>query len=247
MNILNNPLKYANKDALHNPIQIILYSSAYPIAILFKKVNISPNQVTVVSTLFSVFAFVSLTKYNLLLFCTFWGISYILDYADGTLARLSNKIGKSALRLDHAFDNLKIIMLFLGFGIYYNRKEIWILTFLSSTIFLFYSLLNHDLCNNLKLSKLLSEDNHEGKELKKAGKLKFIKRYLLRNFIVLKYLYIFIFGTFYILNGHTLVIFFFIPLSYEYSIYLFIYFITICVIHSYHRAVALSQLKKYRS
>ena len=130
MKHLNHFLKYSNRDALHNPFQILLYAFAYPIAIIFKRIGFSPNLVTIISTLFAILAFVSLIKSNLILFNIFWGNSFLLDYTDGTLARLTNKVGKSALRIDHVSDQLKIILIFLGFGIYYDCKEIWILTFI---------------------------------------------------------------------------------------------------------------------
>ena len=242
MKHLNHFLKYSNRDALHNPFQILLYAFAYPIAIIFKRIGFSPNLVTIISTLFAILAFVSLIKSNLILFNIFWGISFLLDYTDGTLARLTNKVGKSALRIDHVSDQLKILLIFLGFGIYYDCKEIWILTFLSSAVFLFYSLLNHELSNNLKLSKLRSNKNKE--EIEKNSKLKLLKRYLLRNFLILRYFYIFIFGTVYLINGHTLIIFFFIPIKSNYAIYLLLYFIIVCSVHSYHRAVSLSRCSK---
>ena len=244
MKYLNHFLKYSNRDALHNPFQICLYAIAYPIAVIFKTIRFSPNLVTIISTIFAILAFVSLTKGNLLLFCIFWGISYLLDYTDGTLARLTNNIGKSALRIDHISDQLKIIMIFLGFGIYYDCKEFWILTFLSSAIFLFYSFLNHELSNNLKFSRLQPSNDNEENKIKNTSRIKLIRRYLLRKSLLIRYLYIFTFGTVCLINGHTLIIFFFIPFSYEYAVYLLIYFITICLVHSYHRAVSLSRLRK---
>lgn len=238
-------LRYSNKNALHNPFQFIIYLAAYPVAIFFKSIRFSPNQVTLLSVLFSVFSFISLINYNLHLFYTFFGMSYILDYADGTLARLTNKEGKSALNVDHISDQLKIIMTFLGFGFYYDCKEIWALTFLSSALFLFYSLLNHELSNNLKLSMFGSSYDSEENKIENNSRLKLLKRYLLRNYAILRYFYTFIFGTLYLIDGHTLIIFFFIPISYEYAVYLLIYFISICSIHSYHRACSLSRLSKF--
>ena len=109
--ILNPFLRYSNKDAIHNPIQIFLYVVAYPLALFLNKIKLSPNSVTIISSIFAVFSFVSLIKYNLFLFYIFWGISFILDYADGTLARMINKVRKNALRIDHISDHLKVILI----------------------------------------------------------------------------------------------------------------------------------------
>ena len=37
---------------------------------------------------------------------SFLVFSFLFDFADGTLARMTNNIGKTALRVDHAFDLL---------------------------------------------------------------------------------------------------------------------------------------------
>lgn len=240
--ILNPFLRYSNKDAIHNPIQIFLYVVAYPLALFLNKIKLSPNSVTIISSIFAVFSFVSLIKYNLFLFYIFWGISFILDYADGTLARMINKMRKNALRIDHISDHLKVILILLGFGIYYDCKEIWILSFLASGTFLFYSLLNHDLSSNIKISKLQINENQ--KEIYGNSRQKILKQNLLNKFSFMRYIYKFLFGTFYLINGHTLIIFFFIPVEYNYALYLFLYLILICTTHSIHRLFLLSKCPK---
>ena len=42
-----------------------------------------------------------------------------------------NKVGRNALRIDHVSDHIKVILIFLGFGIYYECQELWILSFLA--------------------------------------------------------------------------------------------------------------------
>ena len=242
MKILNHFLRYSNKDAIHNPIQIFLYVIAYPIAFILNKINVSPNSVTIFSIIFAIFAFVSLIKSSLLLFYIFWGISFILDYADGTLARMIKKVGQNALRIDHYSDHFKVILILLGFGIYYDGKEIWILTFLASGIFLFYSLLNHDLSTYIKIYQLKCSDKK--KEITENNNIQNLKNYFFNKFSYFRYIYMFLFGTFYLINGHTLIIFFFIPIEYKYALYSLLYFIIICTIHSFHRLLLLSKCPK---
>ena len=139
-------LKFANLSAIeYNPILKILYIIAYPIAILARKFNITPNGVTLISCLFTLLAFFALILNNLFEFILFWFIAYIFDFVDGTLARLTNSVRKTAFSIDHISDLLKISLIFLSFGIYYNNEIIWALTFIASTSYLFYTVLNHEL------------------------------------------------------------------------------------------------------
>lgn len=120
---------------------------ANPIATIAKKIGFTPNGLTLISCIFSVLAFASLVISNLYSFVAFWFVAYILDYADGTLARMTNSKGKTALRYDHFSDLLKIILIFLGFALYYDNQIIWILTFGATSLYLFYTILNHELGN----------------------------------------------------------------------------------------------------
>ena len=127
---------------------------AYTLATIAKKLSLTPNGLTLISFAFALLAFASLVKKNLCSFVALWFIAYILDYVDGTLARMTNSKGKTALRYDHISDLLKITLIFLGFGLYYDNQVIWILTFISATLYLFYTVLNHELNMVQKLSEI---------------------------------------------------------------------------------------------
>ena len=120
-------------------MQIIRYAIGYYLAKIFQKLGISPNGVSILSLFLGLFACYALIQKDLKYFYLFWSFSYAFDYADGTLARITNKIGKRAFRVDHMCDQVKIISILLGIGIYYNHTELWILSFLTSTIFLLYT------------------------------------------------------------------------------------------------------------
>ena len=246
-------LKFSNKDAIgENTIQKFLYVLAYPIAAIAKKFDLTPNALTLYSFIFTLFSFVSLINNNPYNFILLWLIAYILDYADGTLARMTNSKGKTALRYDHISDLLKISLIFLGFGLYYDNQVIWILTFSSATLYLFYTVLNHELklvqkLNSISISslKIKSNKNYNNKffkkkELTKKDQIKlFIKKIpFFKNFI-LSLLTIFL-----SINGHTLLIFFFIPLNYNFATILLTYYILITTFQSIQRAEALKKLKK---
>jgi phosphatidylglycerophosphate synthase len=235
-------LKYANKSALNNPLQYVLYAIAFPIALFFKKSRITPNQLTLLSILFTILAFACLIANDLLWFLVFWSSAYILDYTDGTLARMTKKIGNSALRIDHVCDQLKILLIFLGFGIYYSNPDIWILCFLSSTLFLFYSLINHELSNAKKLLIKHCVNSNSFINNRTNYKLK-LKEYISSN-IFIYYISQTLFSTLFIINGHTLIIFFVIPINIIYCKYLLFYFIIICTINILLRMSSLSKIKK---
>ena len=235
-------LKYANKNALNNPIQFVLYAIAFPIAIVFKKLHISPNQLTLLSVLLTVLAVYHLIEKDHWLFLIYWSFAYILDYTDGTLARMTKKIRSTALRIDHVCDQLKIILIFLGFGIYYSTYIVWILCFLASTLFLFYSLINHDLSST---NKLLKTHSHKLNNLiiNEIGIKEKIKIKILNNYF-LTTLYKIFFNSLFTINGHTLMIFFIIPLDIFYCKYLLFYFIIICLMNIFLRLISLSKIQK---
>lgn len=253
---MNKFLKFSNKNAIGgNPIQKLLYMLANPIATIAKKLSLTPNGLTLISFVFTLLAFASLVKNNLYSFVALWFIAYILDYADGTLARMTNSKGKTALRYDHISDLLKISLIFLGFGLYYNNQVIWTLTFCSATLYLFYTVLNHELnlvqkltLMSISLLKIKSNKNHNNKFLKKKkltikDQIKlFVKKIpFFKNFILS------LLGIFLTINGHTLLIFFFIPLNYNFAIILLTYFILITTFQSIQRAKALNRLKKVKN
>ena len=203
-------------------------------------------------------AFISLIKNNLYGFISFWFFSYILDYADGTLARMTNSVGKTALRYDHISDLLKISLIFLGFGLYYNDHAIWILTFSSAVFYLFYTVLNHQLSFIQKLavnsSILLNTKKNKNynyqflkqKRLERKNQLKLIfKNIPFPKKLILHLLNLLL--TIIIINGHTLLIFFFIPLKYDFAIILLTYFIIITTFQSIQRAKVLNNLKKLKN
>ena len=250
---MNKYLKFSNKNAIgENSIQKLLYILGYFFALIAKLFGLTPNGLTLISFLCALLAFASLVISNLYSFVTFWFVAYILDYADGTLARMTNSKGKTALRYDHFSDLLKILLIFLGFALYYDNQIIWILTFGATSLYLFYTILNHELGNVIKLTnmykrllKIKESKNYNNKTLNKK-KLKIIdqiklfikKKPFLKNFILN------FFNIFLTINGHTLLIFFFIPISSSFAIILLTYFILITTFHIILRAKKLNKLQK---
>ena len=92
--------KYVTPGA--NVIQLLMYRIAYPFAVLLNKLHLSPNQITTQSLVFSILAFIALIyDEGWVWFSIFWGVSLLLDFCDGTVARMANKVSKTAFRYDH--------------------------------------------------------------------------------------------------------------------------------------------------
>ena len=244
-------LKFAKKGAIHNNLlQKFLYLLGYSFAITAKQFSLTPNFLTLISCIFTSLAFIALVIKNFYGFIFFWLIAYILDYADGTLARMKRIKPKSILRIDHMSDLLKISFILLGIAIYYDNQIVWTLTFITSSSYLFYTILNHDLSNYKKFSSLLLNYSKTSKNIniqKKKREKKDIFYYLkllinerpfLKKFILNFY------SIFFVINGHTLIIFFFIPMHQNLAIILLTYFILINIYHSTIRVIQLSSFKR---
>ena len=119
---LRNSLNENTKD---NLFQLIIYGVAYPFALLFKFLNLTPNTITLFSFILFIISKILLLNNYTLLFIVFWYISHFLDYVDGTLARITGNKTKILLRLDHLSDVVKIQITFYTLSIYYNTLEVW--------------------------------------------------------------------------------------------------------------------------
>ena len=245
-------IKFANKKAIaNNPIQKLLYLVAYPITIISKTLGLTPNGVTLISCIFTLLAFGALVFNNLFSFLLFWFIAYVLDYVDGTLARMTNSKGKTALNIDHISDLLKISLIFLGFALYYNNQIIWVLTFIASVSYLIYTVLNHELVWNNHasiLKDLLKNNNIKVSDKKSVDKIKQGIKYHLKEFIkkrpLLKQFILSFLSVFLTINGHTLIIFFLIPLEFNFAVILLIYFILLTTFQMIQRFKNLNKLIK---
>ena len=238
--IIHRFLKYGNKHCSVSPIMALMYLIAYPIALLFSKIRIKPNLVTFFSFLFSTFAFASLCYSQILLFFIFWLIAYLLDFVDGTLARMTNQIRTKALRFDHHSDLIKIFLIFLGFGVYFDKINVWVMCFISACLYLFYTILNHDLNYTrrlLKVTKIQNSNKIVSQNDNQSNK-KVIPSVFIRN------IYAYFKGTFLIIHGHTLVIFFIIPIDARFAVYTMIYFSLTLIFQSYCRIRDLAVLPK---
>ena len=139
--MINN--KYFNNASINNFLIWLLSYLVFPISRIFAFFKISPNFLTFLSLIFTFTAFYFLINDQYFLFSLFWFLNIVFDYCDGQVARLTNKVNKTAFRFDHLSDILKISVILLGSAIYYKNENLWIVIFITNFLFLFFIILNH--------------------------------------------------------------------------------------------------------
>lgn len=202
--------KYFNTASKNNVIIWIISNFTYPISKFFVLIKISPNFLTFLSIIFTFISFYFLILDNYTYFIFFWFLNIVFDFCDGQVARMTKKVNKNSFRFDYYSDLLKISIIFLGLGIYYNEFQLWIIIFLTNFIYLFYCTIHGNYSLKLKM-------------LKKKSNLKynFFIYFKTENifFAIIKIL-IPVISKF---NGHSLLLFFFLPLNKNICIILLTY------------------------
>jgi len=133
---------FLNKNVKDNILQLIIYKTAFPFALMFKLLKFTPNNVTLLSFILCVISNFFLLNGQLKLFLVFWYLSHFMDYVDGTLARLTDNKTKILLRVDHLSDLIKIQITLICFCIHYNSLFVWLSFSTFNMIFWFSELLS---------------------------------------------------------------------------------------------------------
>ncbi len=239
--------KYVNNAAISdNIVLLIMYRFAFPFSILLSKLRLTPNQITTLSLLFSLFSFVALVLddgWNW--FVLFWSISLLLDFCDGTVARMTNNIGKTAFRYDHNSDLMKIGLIILGAGFRYDNEIVWGVSFSALFLFMYYTILNHELA--IQRKKKIQQPSEQDYNIT-VPYVRIRERFRIAAWIV-KYKIIVntiknTYSAIFTINGHTLLIFLLIPFGMEYVLWSFIYFILISLFGCKSRIQALMAIPK---
>ena len=225
----------------YNPLKALSYIAAYPLVIFFKYYKVTPNFVSFLSFLFAVAAFASLAYNILYAYMLCWFCSYLLDFADGTLARMTLNVRKTSLRVDHYSDILKFIILFLGYSLYFDSVLLEVLCFLSASSYLFYTLLNHDakyIQKPLKVKVVVEKPI----SISAFSLLSFLAsvKLMVKSNSYLSRLVLILLTTFTTLDGHIMIIFFLIPINSNLAAVLLIYFIVLASLQSIRRLYILS-------
>jgi len=219
--------EYVNKEAInHNFILRMMYGCSYPFSYIFYKLKLSPNLLTWLSIALCAIACYGLLIQSIETFIVAWSLSVLFDFCDGTVARMTNNIRKNLLRFDHYSDLCKFSAVILFLAIYYESPYFWILSFLCSSMYLFYTILDHDVV--LQVIKRVSPDiKNENKSSRLRDNIKVIKLITDNDllFNLLKGMM-----PIFIINGHTLLIFIFMPLSINFAYFALVYLIILTFI-----------------
>ena len=96
------------------------------IVILINPIPITPNMVTVCSFAVNMVANYQLLNNQLSMAASLYIFSYVLDCADGQLARLRNVVSKFGMFFDPVLDGLKDLITFLVFIAYFSDSNVFI-------------------------------------------------------------------------------------------------------------------------
>lgn len=126
-----------NERRNRNVIVLIFRYLGFNLALKLKGTRVTPNQVTVISLIFGILAAFSLcvgTYLYFILGALFYQISVVLDYCDGSLARLKGMSSYSGKWLEQNNDTLRefLVIFSICWGLYRQTSNVvvWILGFI---------------------------------------------------------------------------------------------------------------------
>lgn len=201
-----------------NPLLVLMYRLAFPFAVLLSALRLSPNQITTLSLLSAAVSAGALAFGMDGTFLAFWGAAVLLDFCDGTVARMTGKVRTTAFRYDHSSDLIKIFLVILGAGYRYDAPSIWGLCLATSFAFMFYMVINHDLGSTRQrlggaagglVSSRAAVPHGEPASISQA----------LRSVLLT-------------INGHTLLVFFLLPLGEAEAMVGLAYFLALSVLRA---------------
>ena len=219
--------KYLNDHSKSNVVIYLFGRFAYPMAVLFVKLRITPNQITTLSILFALGAAAVLAfDGNWCFFVVLWFLSLLFDFCDGIVARITSQVRQSSFRYDHTSDLFKIFVIVLGVSIRHDIFYLWIISICFIFSFMYYMLLNHDFDSASKINKMrhLEFETNNGLSIKTKENLSLKKRLKkhLEGTLFLKIL-LGVNAVFFTINGHTLLVFLLFPLGLNTTIIILIY------------------------
>ena len=225
--------RYANQKAVGNNILLLfMYRLAHPVAYTLNTLGLRPNHITVISIIAALVAALALVhRGNEWLFCFFWSLSLLMDFCDGTVARMSNLKPKSAFRFDHNSDLVKISMLMIAVGWREEETIIWLLVCSALFCFLYYSTVSEELrIARMRIPEFTNKNSPEKLDVGSMNGPKFFLRIIYEVTLTI--------------NGHTLLIFLLFPLGFNYVIIALVYLISVCCFGALNRIRILLSLPR---
>lgn len=236
MNIIDKLFsdEYINKNAAKNNIIIYLLGRlSYPFAVVFTKIGVTPNQITTLSTLLGISSAVALVyDSGWKLFVLFWAFSLLFDFCDGTVARMTSQVGKTAFRYDHTSDLFKIFIVILGVSIRYNDVFLWAVSMSASFFFMFFTVLNHDYSFVARITNLVDEK----KEATSIGNDEISLKQKIKDYISdsnFEFIVINIYMIIFTINGHSLLVFLLFCFGRDTSLSVMIYLMLLSIKGAY--------------
>lgn len=231
--------KFVNRAAIaNNLLLLVMYRLAYPFAVLLNRLRISPDQITTLSLLSAIAAFSALVLHaSAAWFFLFWGLAVLLDFCDGTVARMSSRIATRAFRYDHMSDIFKMCLVVVGVAIRFDEPCLWALCSTFLFVHLYSEIVSHDLKYALERARVAAAApvHAEGEaEVYTAPRLR--ERIPAIRFLVtrLPFVYILLQQTYVAtttFNGHTLLVFLAFPVGGAWT-YGALLYLTVLALHS---------------
>jgi hypothetical protein len=227
--------------ASNNPLMVVMYRLAYPFSFILNRTGISPDQITTLSLLSAIMAFFVLILHaSIIWFILFWGIAVLLDFCDGTVARMSSRISTRAFCYDHMSDIVKISLVIVGVAIHFDDKTLWVLCSTFLFVHLYSEIVSHDLKNLTERweatnSQLLPADVDSRIVPRVRDRILVVHFLVTRLPLVYRsLLQIYVIMTTF--NGHTLLLFLALPLGGVWT-YATVTYLIVLAVHSGVRSI----------
>ncbi|MFT4802826.1 MAG: phosphatidylglycerophosphate synthase [Psychroserpens sp.] len=233
-----------NRATEQNLILLGMYRFAYPFSLVLNRLHVTANQITIASIIFAMLAAFFLINSNEngnVYFFVFWFLSLLLDFCDGTVARMSNNTSKTALKFDHLSDLFKIFIVMLGASIHYDQLIVWCVSMSASFLFMYYMVVNHQLSG---VRALISKNCMREENVSVVEKVKFyhVKKVIKSDVLIKKLKSIYIPCV--TINGHTLLIFLFLPWGEKIAISVCLYFSLLSLRGIFHSVLSLLKIPR---
>ncbi len=246
--------EYANRKAIgNNFVLLFMYRFSYPFAVALIKLRLSPNQITWLSIAFAILAFVALVREDgwTMFFGLLGSVGVAGFFATEPLPGSPGNFRRKIFRFDHMSDLFKICLMFLGAGLRYDNSLVWAVSSSVLFLFMYFMVLHHDIGNARRRAEENKPPPkpHEDMSMKRSEppivpEARIRDRYRIVSWAVK---FNFLYSTFQLLlssyrrlrtskiylglraalttiNGHTLLLFFLVPLGPGYAVWSFIYF-----------------------
>lgn len=217
---------------IDSPLRTLLYVLAFPIVLVSLRLGLSANSLTYSSLVIGLAAAGFLAFGQGVAFAILFFLSLLLDFADGSVARMTETVTTSQFDLDGFSGRLVITATFIGGGIFYSNNLIWVLFFLAGVSYLAYS----DFNIQVTAGRLLS--SNDSRPL--AG-----VEQRIRSWGGLARLARLVWNSVFTVHGHTLLVLLFLPIGVPWALVTLSYWIGLMALSIFLRILSLRQISRF--